>query len=635
MVAEVMGRPLQPDQPPWEMHVIEGLAGGMVGLIAKVHHSVIDGVAGRPAAGAAAGPHRRGQRRHRALPALAARPACRRGTRLVTDALPNVVHSPVRAVRAAREVGRTAVRIARCALDDASGPVSIPLGAPADLRVARRRPAGGRASPAGHGDGACAARTVTGPRSTTSCWPSAPGALRAHLAAHGQDADSPLVAVVPVSVRRDDGPTTRRATSSRPCSSRSPTTGKTPLERLRTVTAASASCKGQERAVGYGPMATLVAEAIPPALAKPVIQLGVRSGILRKVRAGNLMISNVPGPGLPALLRRAWSCARCYPLGPVMDGVALNITVQSYRDSLFVGINACAAAVPDLAGLARAMEDELLAPEPDGGGQPRSGGPTAAPRLRDRVVRRPDVVLTADAAAGRLQRRRGAHTAELRTPGWTGWRRAAPVRQGGPMERSDLERGPVAVAPWLLNKVLVRGERAGRIVEVEAYHGANDAASHAYRGLTPRTAVMFGPPGFLYVYFTYGMHWCANVVCGPEGEAAAVLIRALAPVSGLEAMRAARPAARRDRDLCNGPAKLCQALGITGSDNGIDLLAAAPAAPCPQPRRGCTGPVAGRRDAAAPASGPRDADRHQGGHGEALALLGARRPQRVRLLSRR
>jgi len=140
------------------------------------------------------------------------------------------------------------------------------------------------------------------------------------------------------------------------------------------------------------------------------------------------------------------------------------------------------------------------------------------------------------------------------------------------MQRSDFEGGPLAVAPWLLNKVLVRGERSGRIVEVEAYHGANDAASHAYRGLTPRTAVMFGPPGFLYVYFTYGMHWCANVVCGPEGEAAAVLIRALAPISGLEAMREARPAARLERDLCNGPAKLCQALGITGTDNGADLL---------------------------------------------------------------
>ena len=141
------------------------------------------------------------------------------------------------------------------------------------------------------------------------------------------------------------------------------------------------------------------------------------------------------------------------------------------------------------------------------------------------------------------------------------------------MQRAELEADPVAVAPRLLNALLVRGNRVGRIVEVEAYHGANDAASHAFRGMTARTAVMFGPPGFLYVYFTYGMHWCANVVCGPDGEAAAVLVRALEPVGGLEDMRRARPAARTDRDLCNGPAKLCQALGITGSDSGTDLLA--------------------------------------------------------------
>jgi DNA-3-methyladenine glycosylase len=174
------------------------------------------------------------------------------------------------------------------------------------------------------------------------------------------------------------------------------------------------------------------------------------------------------------------------------------------------------------------------------------------------------------------------------------------------VERSDLARGPLAVAPWLLNKLVVHGERTGRIVEVEAYHGANDAASHAYRGRTPRTAVMFGPPGYLYVYFTYGMHWCANVVCGPEGEAAAVLLRAVAPTAGLPAMREARPRARRDLDLCNGPAKLCQAFGITGTENGVDLLAAGRARAdavrlmddgTPPPRRPGRGPRIGIKEA--------------------------------------
>jgi DNA-3-methyladenine glycosylase len=131
---------------------------------------------------------------------------------------------------------------------------------------------------------------------------------------------------------------------------------------------------------------------------------------------------------------------------------------------------------------------------------------------------------------------------------------------------------PLEVAPRLLNKLLVRGDRIGRIVEVEAYRGPEDPASHAFRGPTRRNATMFGPPGHLYVYFTYGMHWCANAVCGPEGTGHAVLLRALAPVSGLEAMRAERPRITDDRHLADGPAKLGQAFSITGDDDGADLV---------------------------------------------------------------
>lgn len=133
-----------------------------------------------------------------------------------------------------------------------------------------------------------------------------------------------------------------------------------------------------------------------------------------------------------------------------------------------------------------------------------------------------------------------------------------------------LARPVLEVAPRLLGSVLRHGDVAVRITEVEAYDGTGaDPGSHAHRGPTPRTEVMFGPPGFLYVYFVYGMHFCCNVVCGPEGTASAVLLRAGEVVDGIEAARSRRTGP--DRDLARGPARLCAALGIDAVQAGADL----------------------------------------------------------------
>jgi DNA-3-methyladenine glycosylase len=140
------------------------------------------------------------------------------------------------------------------------------------------------------------------------------------------------------------------------------------------------------------------------------------------------------------------------------------------------------------------------------------------------------------------------------------------------LPRRFYQRDSRVVAPELLHKVLVVGPCRGRIVEVEAYAGGEDPASHAYRGRTARNATMFERPGLLYVYFTYGMHWCANVVTGSEGAGQAVLLRAVAPLAGRELMRSRRPAARNDRDLCRGPARVCQAFAVTSADDGTDLV---------------------------------------------------------------
>ncbi|WP_380175328.1 DNA-3-methyladenine glycosylase [Kineococcus sp. DHX-1] len=143
------------------------------------------------------------------------------------------------------------------------------------------------------------------------------------------------------------------------------------------------------------------------------------------------------------------------------------------------------------------------------------------------------------------------------------------------LDRSFFDRDVLVVARDLLGRVVRHetpdGVVAARLTEVEAYAGESDPGSHAFRGPTPRTRVMFGPPGHAYVYFSYGMHWCMNLVCGPEGTASAVLLRAGQVVDGLDLARSRRPAARRDVDLARGPARLTQALGVDRAQDGADV----------------------------------------------------------------
>jgi DNA-3-methyladenine glycosylase len=138
-------------------------------------------------------------------------------------------------------------------------------------------------------------------------------------------------------------------------------------------------------------------------------------------------------------------------------------------------------------------------------------------------------------------------------------------------DRDLLTQGAVDVAPLLLGGLLRHGNTVLRITEVEAYLAGTDPGSHAFRRRTPRNATMFGVPGHLYAYFSYGMHVCANIVCSPDGEASAVLLRAGEVVAGIDEARARRGLTVADRDLARGPARLTRALGIRLDQNGADL----------------------------------------------------------------
>jgi DNA-3-methyladenine glycosylase len=172
-------------------------------------------------------------------------------------------------------------------------------------------------------------------------------------------------------------------------------------------------------------------------------------------------------------------------------------------------------------------------------------------------------------------------------------------------DRDFLRQSPLEVAPRILGSTITADSPEGRvtvrITEVEAYLGAQDPGSHAFRGQTNRNAVMFGEPGHLYTYFTYGMHTCANVVCSPEGTASGLLLRAGEVIEGVELARSRRLTTRTDADLARGPARLTVAMGIALSDGGVDLatgrirlqLADEESAYLTGPRTGLSGPGGG------------------------------------------
>jgi DNA-3-methyladenine glycosylase len=176
------------------------------------------------------------------------------------------------------------------------------------------------------------------------------------------------------------------------------------------------------------------------------------------------------------------------------------------------------------------------------------------------------------------------------------------------LPRAFFDRPATEVAPELLGCVFWSDTEAGRVavrlVEVEAYEGETDPASHSYRGRTARNAVMYGPPGHAYVYFTYGMHYCANLVCRAAGHASAVLLRAGQVIEGTELAASRRPGGSRDRDLARGPGRLCQALEIGRGLNGTDVcvpdspLGIGPAAEPPAAADIRTGPRVGITKAA-------------------------------------
>lgn len=358
--AQVLSRPLPADRPLWELSVVEGLEGGGVAVVAKVHHAAIDGVSGAELlaklldleptpAPAASGDDADGGWDPGAPPSPAG---------LLGQSLVRALRLPLFTARAAWEVGATfrgLVSLARRVGRDSV--TLLPLGAPATTlssTIDSRRAIALADLPL---DRVLAVKAGLGVTVNDVVLELCAAALRRYLEAGGETPEEPLVAVVPVSRRqeseRDQGGN-RLSAMFVPLA----TDVDDPVARLKTIAEVTRAAKEQERSASFGPAAQHVIDATPPVVMAPAMRLANRLHAVERLRPGNLVISNIPGPAVELYFAGARMRA-VYPFGPIVSGMGLNITVQSYTDRLFFGLNACPRAVPGIGSLAELLPESL------------------------------------------------------------------------------------------------------------------------------------------------------------------------------------------------------------------------------------------------------------------------------------
>ena len=357
VAADVMSSSLDPTRPPWEMHVVEDLEGGLVGMIAKIHHAAIDGVSGAvlmanlldfepnlPAP--LQSPEEWSPRQ---LPSALS---------LFGEGVTSLLQWPTSSVRIARSLVEATGGLMRHAMHSGLDLVTIPMGAPANRFTSRITT---------HRNVAVVdlslpdIRTVSrrlGVTINDVVLALCSTALRSYLESKDEEPEGSLTAVVPVSLRTgkrgDVAGGNRLSAMFVPLANHIDD----PVERARAIAGASEAAKKQEKAVGWGNVASTILENIPPVMAKGAARAASHVGAVPRLRPANLVVSNVPGPPL-ALYFGGARLVAAYPLGPIVDGISLNITVQSYLDSLHVGLNACPKAVPDISRIALGLDDAL------------------------------------------------------------------------------------------------------------------------------------------------------------------------------------------------------------------------------------------------------------------------------------